>query len=118
MSDIIPSINSDHSAIFLRCNSIEKSHHGPSFRKFNASLVDDQDFVTLINESVPKWLDEFSSVIDKRLLWDLIKYRIRQVAMKYSKEKARQRRKKLSDIEASLRTCEERCNGLPSARNQ
>ena len=72
----------------------------------------------MINQSVPKWLDEFSSVIDKRLLWDLIKYRIRQVAMKYSKEKARQRRKKLSDIEASLRTCEERCNELPSARNQ
>ena len=80
--------------------------------------MDDEDFVTLINESVPKWLDEFSSVIDKRLLWDLIKYRIRQVAMKYSKEKARHRRKKLSDIEASLRTCEERCNELPSARNQ
>ena len=80
--------------------------------------MDDEDFVTLINESVPKWLDEFSSVIDKRLLWDLIKYRIRQVAMKYSKEKARQRRKKLSDIEASLRTCEERCNELPSARDQ
>ena len=47
-----------------------------------------------------------------------LKYRIRQVAMKYSKEKARHRRKKLSDIEASLRTCEERCNELPSARNQ
>ena len=80
--------------------------------------MDDEDFVTLINESVPKWLDEFSSVIDKRLLWDLIKYRIRQVTMKYSKEKACQRRKKLSDIEASLRTCKERCNELPSARNQ
>ena len=103
MSDIIPSINSDHSAIFLQFISIEKSDHGPSFWKFNASLVDDEYFVTLINESVPKWLDEFSSVIEKRLLWDLIKYRIRQVAMKYSKEKARQRRKNISDIEASLR---------------
>ena len=92
MSDIIPSINSDHSAIFLQFNSIEKSDHGPSFWKFNASLVDDEDFVTLINESVPKWSDEFRSVIDKRLLCDL--YRIRQVAMKYSKEKASQRRKK------------------------
>ena len=80
--------------------------------------MDDEDFVTLINESVPKWLDEFSSVMHKRLLWDLIKYRVRQVAMKYSKEKARQRRKKNSDIEASLRTCEERCNELPSAGNQ
>lgn len=29
-----------------------------------------------------------------RLLWDLIKYRIRQVSIKYSKEKARKKRKK------------------------
>ena len=43
---------------------------------------------------------------------------IRQVTMKYSKEKARQRRKNISDIEASLRTCEERCNESPSAENQ
>ena len=67
---------------------------------------------------MPKWLDEFSSVTDKRLLWDLIKYKVRQVTMKYSKEKARQRRKNISDIEASLRTCEERCNESPSAENQ
>ena len=67
----------------------------PSGTEFNASLVDDEDFVTLINESVPKWLDEFISDMDKRLLWDLVKYRVRQVAMKYSKEKARQRRKKI-----------------------
>ena len=38
-SDIIPSINSDHSAIFLHLNSIDKPKHGPSFWKFNASLV-------------------------------------------------------------------------------
>jgi len=46
---------------------------------------------------VPKWLNKFSSV--KRLLWDLniMKYRVivrHQVAMKYSREKPRQRRKK------------------------
>ena len=117
-SDIIPSINSDHSAICLQFNSIDKSDHGPSFWKFNASLADDEDFVTLINESVPKWLDEFSGVTDKRLLWDLINYRVRQVTMTYSEEKARQRRKNISYIEASLRTCEERCNESPSAKNQ
>jgi len=70
---------------------------------------------------VPKWLNEFSSV--KRLLWDLniMKYRVKvrhQVAIKYCKEKPRQRRKKVSDIEASLGTCEERCNESPTAGNQ
>ena len=85
-----------------------KPKHGPSFWKFNASLVNDDDFVALINESVPLWLEEFKDVIDKMLLWDLIKHRIRQITIKYSKEKARERRRKISDIDASLKISEER----------
>ena len=44
---IVPSINSDHSAIVLHFNSIEEQRHGPSYWKFNASLLDDHDFVRL-----------------------------------------------------------------------
>ena len=117
-SDIIPSINSDHSAILLHFNSLDKPEYGPSFWKFNASLIDDDDFVTLINGSVPRWLKEFDEVTDKRLLWDLIKYRIRQVSIKYSKEKALKKRKKISDLETSLRICEEKCNESPTFENQ
>ena len=117
-SDIIPWINSDHSAIFLHLNSLDKPEYGPSFWKFNASLIDDDDFVTLINESVPMWLKEFEDITDKRLLWDLIKYRIRQVSIKYSKEKALKKRKKISDLETSLRICEEKCNESPTFENQ
>ena len=50
--DIISSINSDHSAIVLHFNNIDRQKHGPSFWKFNASLADDVDFVTLLNEMV------------------------------------------------------------------
>ena len=60
------------------------------------------DSVALINESVLLWLEEFKDVIDKRLLWNLIKYRIRQITIKYRKDKVRERRRKISDIEASL----------------
>ena len=78
----------------LHFNSLDKPEYGPSFWKFNASLIDDDDFVTLINESVPMWLKEFDEVTDKRLLWDLIKYRIKQVSIKYSKEKALKKEKR------------------------
>ena len=50
------------------------------------------DFCKLIAESVPVWREEFIEVTDKRVLWDLIKYRIRQVTIKYSKAKAKARR--------------------------
>ena len=116
-TDIIPSINSDHSAIILHFNNIDRQKHGPSFWKFNASLLNDENFVLLINQSVPLWLDEFKEVIDKRVLWDLIKYRIRQVTINYSKEKARQRRQKISDIENSRKVLEEKCGNNPTTEN-
>ena len=78
----------------LHFNNISKQKHGPSICKFNASLAEDDNFITLINESMPIWLDEFNTVTDERLLWDLIKYRIRQVSMEYGKEKARKKGKR------------------------
>ena len=115
--DIISSINSDHSAVFLHFNNIERQKHGPSFWKFNASLAEDINFVTLLNESMPTWLEEFKEISDKRVLWDLIKYRIRQASIKYGKDKARKRREKIADIEAALKTCEENCGRCPSLEN-
>ena len=116
-SDIISSINSDHSAITLHFSSIGKQKNGPSFWKFNASLNDDTNFVALLSESVPEWLIEFNAVTDKRVLWDLIKYRIRQMSIKYGKERAREKREKVSKIENLLRTCEENCSKCPSNEN-
>lgn len=70
-------INLDYLVIFFYFNSLDKLEYGFFFWKFNVSFIDDDDFVILINESVFMWLKEFEEVIDKRLLWDLIKYRIR-----------------------------------------
>ena len=63
--DTIPSINSDHSAIVLHLNSIEEQRHGPSYWKFNASLLDDPKYVSLINDNIPVWRRKFVEVNDK-----------------------------------------------------
>ena len=114
---IIPSIKSDHSAIVLVINSIENQTHGPSFWKFNASLLNDGDYVALINNNYPVWLEEFKEVADPRLFWDLIKYKIRQVTIAYSKEKARERKAKLSETEKMLQHCQEIYDEDPSTEN-
>ena len=67
--DIISSINSDHWATVLHFNNIDRQKHGPSFGKFNAILVEDANYVKLLNESMPTWLDEFKDITDKRILW-------------------------------------------------
>ena len=93
---IIPSIKSDHSAITLLFIGTEVQRHGPSRWKFNSNLIKDE-YIKLITDSVPVWIEEFKDVNDKRVLWNLIKYRIREVSMRYSKEKARLRKVKISN---------------------
>ena len=115
---IIPSIKSDHSAITLLLNGIaEEQRHGPSHWKFNSNLTKDEEYIKLITDSVPVWIEEFKDVNDKRVLWDLIKYRIRQVSMKYSKEIARLRKVKILEIEKSLTVYQEKCAADPSIEN-
>ena len=114
---IIPSIKSDHSAIILLFNGTEEQRHGPSHRKFNSNLTKDEEYIKLITDSVPIWIEEFKDVNGKRVLWDLVKYRIRQVSMKYSKEKARLRKAKIFEIEKSLTVYQEKCAAYPSTEN-
>ena len=68
--------------------------HGPSYWKINSSLMKDEDHVSAITEKFPEWLTEFNEVTDKRVLWDLIKYRVRQFTIKYSKDKAKKKKAK------------------------
>ena len=95
-------------------NRREALHIGNSI---NSSLVGDENYVLAINQKIPEWLGEFDEVIDKRLLWDLIKYRVRQFTMHYAKEKAQKRRQELVQVERSLRQAEERLAIDPSESN-
>ena len=73
-ADIIPSIKSDYSAITLSINGVDDSERGPSFWKFNCSLVNDNNYRDLLDTYIKSWLEEFKEVVDKRVLWDLLKY--------------------------------------------
>ena len=61
--------------------------------------------------------EEFNEVLDKRVLWDLIKYRMRQSALKYNKTKARQRKAKFQEIEECIKECSYICDQDPSPQN-
>ena len=116
-ADIVPSIKSDHSVILLSINGIEEQRHGPSFWKFNASLLDHKNYVTLINSRYEVWIEEFKDIDDPRLFWDLIKYKIRQDTISYSKRKARERKAKMADLETKLKNFQIQCDQDPSLEN-
>ena len=95
---------SDHSAILLSINGIEEQIHGPYFWKFNASLLDDKDYVALINNIYiyEVWVEEFKNIDDPRLFWDLIKYKIGQAPISYGKRKDRERKAKMADLDQKI----------------
>ena len=65
----------------------------------------------------PKWISEFSEVQDNRVLRDLIKYRIRQTIIRYSKVIATNRKAQLLRAEEILKLREENVNSDPSEEN-
>ena len=115
--DIKPSIKWDHSAITLLINGAGDGERGRSFWKFNSTLMSDSDYRFLLDENIKNWLEEFKEVVDKRVLWDLLKYKIRQFTNKYSKEKAHSRKAKVKDLEEKLQSCTKKCEDDPSKEN-
>ena len=50
--DILVSINSDHSPVYLKFYEGKETSRGPSYWKFNNLLLDDQHFVTGLTERI------------------------------------------------------------------
>ena len=116
-ANIIPSIKSDHSPITLSLESIEVYKHGPSHWKFNSSFIEDTNFVKMSHNKYPQWLNEYNDMTDKRVLWYIIKYKIRQETMRYGKETAAHKRKSLQDAENHLKDLEEKVANDPNTDN-
>ena len=89
----------------------------PPFGSLIRALLDDKEYVSLINMKYPLWNDEFKEVTDPRLFWNLMKYIIRQESISYSKLKAKERRSKMAALESKLSDCQNMCDEDPSPEN-
>lgn len=75
--DIVSAIKTDHLAITLEIDSLVDQPRGPSFWKFNNSLLDDPVLVQNLRDKFPTWLQEIDFCEDMRVKWDRMKYKIR-----------------------------------------
>ena len=80
---------SDHSAIMLSIQSFDQcKKSGPGFWKFNASLLEDKEYVKQMCENIPAFIEKYRDVSDLGLKWDVIKMEIRSFTVQYSKKKS------------------------------
>ena len=115
--DMVTAIKTDHHAVTLEIDSVDDQQRGPSFWKFNNSLLDDMLFVERLRENFPKWQDEINFCDDLRIKWDWIKYKICEESITYSKLKAKERRNRIQTIENRLKICEEKIVESPTQEN-
>ena len=53
--EIIGAIRSDHSTTTLSVNGLEENERGPSFWKFNSTLINDQEYCDLLRLEYKNW---------------------------------------------------------------
>jgi len=78
---------------------------GPGVWKMNCSLLDDEEYVKDITESIPIWLAQgHEELSNYRCIWDWLKYNVRTRTIQYSKRKARERKEKEKRLQEQYTT--------------
>nr|XP_006819249.1 PREDICTED: uncharacterized protein LOC100371470 [Saccoglossus kowalevskii] len=95
---------------------VSNRKHGPAHWRFNSTLTKDKEYGNLIKEKIENWQEEFKD-IDRSQLWDLIKYQIKKITIDYTKEKARNRKQEIEDLEKQLKDTQQMCSDSPNEEN-
>ena len=115
LCDILVSITPDHSGIRLRLSSlVEKYSFGRAYWKFNNSLCEDKVFVEGMNSKIIElernWRTQFS---DKVVFWDFMKMKIREYIICFAREKAKNRRIQIENLEKEIKELEKMLVNTP-----
>lgn len=90
---------SDHSILSLTVG-VSPQERGPGYWRFNNLLLEDPDFVTKMNEYITLLLTE--EMDNPMLLWEWVKYKIRQFCIQYSSTTNRERNAHVRSLEDRL----------------
>ena len=102
--DVIPSVNTDHSAVYLQIRVLNENRRGRSYWKFNNSLLSDNVYIEKINREIERCKKEdLKDLTDPRVKWDFLKYNIRDFTIDYSKRSVFKRRKARINLEAEVK---------------
>jgi len=104
--DISPGFRTDHSAISINIilNTLQR---GRGFWKLNVSLLQDDNYVKLVKETINKISNNFSDKLNPNNFWDFLKCKIRTVTIDYSIKKSKERKQKEKIISNQLKSLEE-----------
>jgi len=111
LTDIWRDLNPEVKGYTWRRNrrEVHFNPRGPGFWKLNSSLLSEVDYVKAVKQAIAETASEYESdeEVDEVLLWEMIKLKIRDAIMKYSKVKIKKMNNEEANIESSLAALEE-----------
>ena len=108
-SDILPGINSDHSITTLELRPTNTPNTGPSFWKFNNSLLKNIKFTDGLRDYIVKDIaNECKEIKSNQIKWEYTKFKIKCWSMKESKAIAQEKRKVENQLEQKIKELEEK----------
>ena len=84
----------DHLQVTLLINGVKQHPRGPGYWKFNASSLEDKNFVKQVTTKIPGFINRYQGVADKGLKWELVKMEIRAYTIYFSKQRAKHQKKR------------------------
>ena len=99
--DVLPSLRSDHSPIYMKYVDSQSGMQGNSYWKFNTSLLSNPEFISSMKEKIEEVIrKELGNIEDPRTKLEILKYRIRQFSTHFSKKLSKERKeKRLSEVQ-------------------
>ena len=91
----------DHSALKISFR-IYLPKKGPGYWKLNNSVLNDKQYLDEIKKAIGKTLQEYQDLKSYQLIWELVKINIKEFSISSCKEKSRQRKDMLKDIQHQL----------------
>ena len=96
---ILPSIAMcDHSPLLLQLDFLKENDRGKGYWKFNNTLLQNDEFCSQVERYIASILRE-NEDMDDQVIWELIKFEIRDLAIRFSKNLAKNKREKIKLLE-------------------
>ena len=106
--------STDHRAVIISLN-ITEAKRGPGYYKFNNSLLDDNSYVTEMKQLIREFLDNNLND-DPIYTLELLKVKIREKSIMYSKIKSFEKRNRLASLYSDFNACEEKLATNPNCQ--
>ncbi len=97
----------DHKSIILKISVSMEVERGSGYWKFNGSLVNDEEYVRALQVEYQDWKNDFEDISDKRLKWDLLKYKIKNYTMRFCSKRKKERTDKKDELANVLKLLEQ-----------